>query len=146
MCTIAEIEDAVVGRLRAEVSSLRTCASLAHFLAKEIADIALVLPAAYVAYEQGEFDHKTNGVQDRTMVFNVFVMAGSMRGDEASRHGCGTESGVYTLLDDVRAALTNHDCGLDIDPLRPKTEHAVDGDRYYSIYAISFETRCRFFL
>ncbi len=146
MYAIARIENAIIGRLRDQIPYLRTCASLAYFLLKEIEDIALILPAAYVTYEQGDFEHSMSGAQDRRMVFSVLAMAGSMKGDEASRHGSGGGIGVYRLLDDVRVALTNQSCGLDIDPFRPITERSVDGDSHLSVYGISFETRCRFLL
>lgn len=146
MHTIAEIEDAIIEELRSREPRFKVCGSLAHFLVKEIEDAALLCPAAFVAYEQGSYDHRMNGVQERTMLFNVFVMTRNARGDEASRHGRGGDPGVYGLLDAVRAALTGRDCGLEIDPLLPKAEQAVDGDRHLSIYGISFETRCRFAL
>lgn len=50
------------------------------------------------------------------------------------------------MLDDVRAALTSHSCGLDMDPLLPGIEQAVDGDSRLSVYGITFETRCRFMI
>jgi len=146
MHTIAEIENAIVEELRSREPRFKICGSLAQFLLKDIEDAALLFPAAFVAYEQGSYEHRMNGVQDRTMLFNVFVMTRNARGDEAARHGHGDENGVYGLLEAVRAALSGRDCGLRIDPLLPKIERAIDGDRNLSIYAISFETRCRFAL
>jgi phage gp37-like protein len=146
MHTIAEIEAAIVEELRSREPRFRVCGSLAQFLLKGIEDEATLCPAAFVAYEQGSYDHRMNGVQERTMLFNVFVMTRNARGDEAARHGRGDEKGVYELLEAVRGALTGRDCGLHIDPLLPRAEQAIDGDQHFSVYGISFETRCRFAL
>lgn len=143
---ISDIEAAIVHRLERQVPHLRTCSTLADFLARsvqEIGEAAILTPAAWVVYESGTYDHCMGGVQDRRMVFAVIVMTCNFQGDHAARHGFGSDPGVYDLLDSVRAALTEESCGLDIDPLLPVSEGAIDGSREASMYGIRFETRCR---
>jgi phage gp37-like protein len=143
MYTIAEIEIAIIDRLTSEIPTLKTCDSLGRFLTNEAGGLALRTPAAYVIYERGDFDHSINGVQDRRMAFNVIVVAKNVRGDEQARHGRGAEIGAYELLDNVRVALSNQACGLDIDPLLPTGEDAIETTKAAAIYGISFKTRCR---
>jgi phage gp37-like protein len=146
MYTVTEIEDAIVDRLKSEVGYLRTCASLGQFLVNESREFTRLFPAAYVSYARGSYDHRMNGIQDREMVFDVVCMASNARGDEAARHGDGTGKGAYDVMEDVRAALTNQSCGLNIDPLLPESEEHIEGDQKMAIYAVTFRTRCRFVL
>jgi len=146
MYRISEVERAIIERLRRQIPYLRVCTSLARFLVDDMEEAVLNFPAVCVAYQGGEYEHRLNGIQDRRMTFTIFVAARNERGDEASRHGHGEEAGVYGMLDDVRAALTSHSCGLDMDPLLPGIEQAVDGDSRLSVYGITFETRCRFMI
>lgn len=148
MYTIDQVEDAILARLNGQIAYLKTCTSLGEWLSDlaDLEDITIRYPAAYLFYDGGEYDQDANVVQDRRMRFTVLVMVKSLRGQEAARHGQGAEKGAYDLLDDVRAALSNQACGLDIDPLLPVDEAAVEGTREQAIYAIRFETRCRFTL
>lgn len=146
MYTIAQIEDAIISRLRAQLTYLRTCESLGDFLLSEAEDLTKLFPAVYVAYEGGEYNHEVSGMQDRRMTFSVIVMVKSLRGQEEARHGQGSEKGAYEVLDDVREALTDQTCGLEIDPLLPLDEAAVEGTKSLAIYGIRFRTRCRFTL
>jgi len=146
MPTLSQIETAICARLRAQIPYLRACASLADFLARDLEDletIALQLPAAYVAYEGGEYEHLVSGVQDRTMLFAVLAVVANYRGEESVRHGMGAEKGAYDLLEDIRAALSDQDCGIAMDPLLPIREGAIDGNDALQIYGITFRTRCR---
>jgi len=143
MYTIDQIEDAIISRLQAQLTYLKTCASLGEFLLDEVEDITVRFPAAYVAYERGEYHHAVSGVQDRIMTFVVVVMVKSLRGQEEARHGMGSEKGAYELLEDVRSALSDQDLGLQIDPLLPVDEQALEGDKQLAMYGIRFRTRCR---
>lgn len=146
MPTLSQIETAIVARLAAQIPYLKTCGCLAEFLAKDLEDveaIALQLPAAYAAYEGGEFEHRLSGIQDRTMTFTILAVVSNYRGEEAVRHGQGTEKGVYDLLEDIRVAISDHDCGVEIDPLLPTREGAIDGNQTLQVYGITFQTRCR---
>jgi len=143
MHTVTEIEDAIIARLTAEIPYLKGCASLGQFLLEDIEENTLRYPAAYVAYQRGDYTYKA-GVQDRTMIFSVILVVRNERGDEAARHGQGAEIGVYRLLDDVRAALTDQSCGLAIDPLLPQSEQVIDGTDHVAIYGLTVSTRCRF--
>jgi phage gp37-like protein len=144
--TIAEIEEAIIARLGAELPYLRTCSSLGSFLArdpKEVAGLTPLCPAVYVVYQGAEYSHRMAGVQDRAMTFNAVALVRNLRGEPAPRHGQGVEKGVYEVLEDVRAALTGRDCGIQIDPLLPVSEQAITGARDLAVYGISFRTRCR---
>ncbi|MEM5789842.1 MAG: Gp37 family protein [Syntrophobacteraceae bacterium] len=149
MPTITEIETAMIARLRERITYLRTCGSMAEFLADDIENIeeyAPLCPAAFVVYDSGSYSHKVSGRQDREMVFNVLVVVRNLRGETAARHGVAGEKGVYDVLDDVRATLTDQSCGLAMDPLLPMSEEGVAGSKDLAIYAIAFKTRCRFTL
>ncbi|MCE5243400.1 MAG: Gp37 family protein [Syntrophobacteraceae bacterium] len=146
MHTLAEIEQAIVDRLKQQVPGLRECGSLGSVLLEEIEDLALRCPAAYVAYLQGDYGYATSGVQDRRMRFAITLVVRNEWGDKAARHGRGGEAGVYKLLDDVRVALTGQTCGLSIDPILPQSERAEGGSGELAAYRITIETRCRFTL
>jgi phage gp37-like protein len=143
---IAQIEDAIIARLKAQLTYLKTCDSLGDYLADEAEDITIRFPAAYVVYGGGTYSYATSGVQDREMMFWVRAMAKNLRGDRAARHGKGADKGVYEILEDARAALTNQTCGLQIDPLLPVPEEPVAGDEHFADYGIGFKTRCRYTL
>ena len=143
MYTIAQIEDAIIDRLKTQLTYLKTCDSLSEDLMDEIETLTIRPPAAYVIYPSGRYEHAT-GVQDRFMEFLVILMAKNLRGDRAARHGEGAEKGAYEMLDDARNALTNQNCGLDIDPLLPVDEEIIGGSKDTAAYGIRFKTRCRF--
>ena len=146
MYTLAEIERAIVNRLKDRLPYLEECASLGSFLLDELDELTLRCPAAYVVYQQGEYGYGTSGVQDRRMRFTVALVVRNERGDESTRHGRGPEIGIYRVLDDVRIALTGQTCGLAIDPLLPLSERAIGGSSEISVYGITVQTRCRFVL
>ena len=145
MYSIGQIEDAIVARLKAQLTYLKTCDSLNEDLLGEIETLTIRPPAAYVIYNSGRYEHRT-GVQDRFMEFLVILMAKNLRGDRAARHGTGPEKGVYEMLDDARKALTDQSCGLDIDPLLPGDEELIGGTKEMAAYGIRFKTRCRFMI
>lgn len=146
MYTITQIEDAMIARLENQISYLRTCDSLGAFLVDEAEDLTIRFPATYVVYDRGDYNHMVSGVQDKAMIFNVVVMARNLRGSGAARRGEGSDKGAYDLLEDARAALTNQNCGLDIDPLIPVDEEPIEGTRDVAIYVIRFKTRTRFII
>jgi len=111
MHTIAEIEAAIVEELRSREPRFRVCGSLAQFLLKGIEDEATLCPAAFVAYEQGSYDHRMNGVQERTMLFNVFVMTRNARGTKPQGTAGATKRGFTSCLTPF--------AGLDRPGLRP---------------------------
>lgn len=144
MYTIAQIEDAIIARLKAQITYLKTCDSLGEGLLDEVEDITIRFPAAYVIYAPGgRYDHSTSGVQDRHMEFLVVLWAKNLRGDVAARHGQGTEKGAYEMLEDARAALSGQACGLDIDELLPVDEELIESTEAMAGYGIRFKTRCR---
>ncbi|MHC1727953.1 MAG: phage protein Gp37 [Syntrophobacteraceae bacterium] len=146
MPAIAEIENAILERLRASLPYLRTCGSLSEFLGRDldaIEEMAPLCPAAFVIYEQGTYSQKMSGVQDREMHFCVILAVRNLRGESALRHGSPGQKGIYDVLEDVRAALSEQSCGVEIDPLSPVTEEAVSGSRDFAVYEILFRTRCR---
>ncbi len=149
MPRITEIEQAIVSRLSGALPYLRACCSLAEFLgrdAREVEELAILCPAVYVIYRQGKFSRKLSGAQDREMTFGVVVVVRNLRGDAAVRHGAPGEKGVYEVLEDVRAALSDQSCGVEIDPFAPVSEHSIAGTRNFAVYEILFKTRCRFIL
>jgi len=144
--TITEIENAIVDRLKTQLTYLQTCKSLGEALSNDAADFAVQTPAAYVVYEGGRYEHIMSGTQDRFMNFGVIVVAKNLRGDEEARRGQGAAKGAYDLLDDVRADLSNNAVGLNIDPLLPVDETAIENTEKAAVYAIRFATRVRFTL
>lgn len=142
MITVTQIEQAIQGRLKHQVPYLRVVGSLADFLTADLADAALLTPAAYVVFERGEISHGTMRMQSIDLTFAVIAVVANERGDEATRHGSGTVKGVYQVLDDIRAALTYQTVGLDIEPLMPTAMQAVTGTESLAVYGITFETRC----
>lgn len=146
MYRIDEIEDAIIARLQDQLSYLRTCASLGEIPSDDADLEALVArgAAVYVVHTSGEYDHSASGTQDVTMEFELLCMTRNLRGEDKARRGQGTEKGAYTLLNDVRAALTEQACGLTIDPLLPSSHALVGMTASLAAYAIRFGTRCRF--
>lgn len=146
---IAEIEQALIGRLSSEIPYLRTCGSLAEFLSRDIGvleDMAPLCPAAYVVYVLGRFFQKLSGCNDREMLFAVAVVVRNFRAESSVRHGSPGEKGAYEVLEDVRRVLSGQACGVEMEPLLPVSEEAVAGSREFAVYKIIFRTRCRFAL
>lgn len=146
MSVIAEIEDAIIGRLSASISYLRTCDSLSSLLQRDInaiEQIAPLCPAAFAVYKRGAYSHSISGALDREMVFGVIVAVKNLKGDGAVRHGTAGDKGIYDVLEDVRAALSGQACGIAMDPLLPVSEEALVGRRDFALYEILFKTRCR---
>jgi len=144
MYKINEIEDAIVSRLKTQIPYLLTCNSLGDIIMSQAQERTLNYPAVYVVYKKGTYDHQIAGVQDKEMDFTVVAMAKNYRGEKEARHGKLTEKGAYNIMDDVRAALTNHAVGLDIDPLFPMDESELDGGESVATYGVVFRTKCRF--
>ncbi len=146
MPDIAQIENAIMERLRENLPYLRTCGTLSEFLGGDmgvIEEMAPLCPAAFVIYEQGIFAQRLSGVLDREMTFGVIVAVRNFRAESALRHGSAGEKGIYDALEDVRAALSGQACGVEMDPLLPISEEAVTGSRDFAVYEIMFKTRCR---
>jgi phage gp37-like protein len=146
MYTITQIENAILSRLEAALSGVRTFGTLADFLAAKLDDIeaaALIMPAVYVVFDSSEYHYPLRAVQDRLMAFDVLVVVRNLRGDEAVRQGDGSAVGAYDLLESIRAALTGQQLALSIDSLIPTRERSVAGTEHLAVYSISFETRVR---
>lgn len=146
MPTITEIENAIIERLRACLPYLRTCGSLSGFTGRSpevIEAMAPLCPAAFVIYRQGTFSLKMSGVQDRLMLFGVVAAVRNLRGESALRHGSTGQKGIYEVLEDVRSALSEQSCGIDVEPFAPVTEEAFSGTRDFAVYEILFRTGCR---
>jgi phage gp37-like protein len=150
MYTVVQIEDAIIAQLKSGMSYLKTCASMAEFLSSRLEEndccLPLLSPAVYVVYDRGSYSHKMSGAQDREMLFTIIAVVENLRGDVAARHGQGPHKGAYELLEDIRISLSNHSCGLNIDPLTPLSEEAISGNEKMAVYGISFRTSCRFAL
>lgn len=147
MPTVADIEQAIIGRLSSALPYIRTLGSISEFLGRDlgaIEEMAPLCPALFVIYGRGKYSQKISGCQDREMVFGVIAVVRNLRGDSAVRHGAAGEKGIYQVLEDVRAALSRQSCGIDIDPFAPVSEEAVAGSRDFAVYQIIFKTRCRF--
>lgn len=147
MPTVADVEQAIIGRLSSELPYVRTLGSLSEFLGRDldaIEELAPLCPALFVIYGRGKYLQKMSGCQDREMVFGVVAAVRNLRGDSAVRHGAAGEKGIYQVLEDIRAALSGQSCGIDMDPLSPVSEEGVAGSRDFALYQILFKTRCRF--
>ncbi len=143
MLTITEVEQAIQARLVSRIASLRKVGSLSDFLMADLDDTALLSPAAYVVFDSGSFTHGMARTQEISLTFTVVVVVENQRGNEAARHGAGSSIGVYQLLDDIRAALTNQTLGLDMEPLFPVSIQGIAGSESLAVYGITFETSCR---
>jgi phage gp37-like protein len=144
MYRITEIEKAIIARLKSQISYLRTCASLGDYLKSKAEEQALNFPAAYVIYERGTYSRTVSDAQDKRIYISVITMTENLRGQEEVRHGFGSEKGAYDLLDDVRDALSDQTCGLDIYPLLPEEENILGGDENFAVYGIRFRSQHRY--
>ncbi len=147
MPTVADVEQAIIGRLSSELPYIRTLGSISEFLGRDIdaiEEMAPICPALFVIYERGKYSQKISGCQDREMFFGVIAAVRNLRGDSAVRHGAGGERGVYQVLEDIRVALSGQSCGIDMEPLSPVSEEAMAGSSDFALYQILFKTRCRF--
>ncbi len=147
MPTVADVEQAIIGRLSSELPYVRTLGSISEFLERDlntIEELAPLCPALFIVYARGKYSQNMSGCQDREMIFGVIAAVRNLRGDSAVRHGAAGEKGIYQVLEDVRAALSGESCGIEMEPLAPISEEAVAGGRDFALYQILFKSRCRF--
>ena len=146
MPAIREIEDAIITRLKKNLSYLKKAGPLSELLKLQADNLTAITPAAFVSYNGGLFTNPcmNTGLFDKDMVFAVIVVTRSAVSQEKLLHGDGgSKIGVYEILEDVAKALKGETLGLSIYPLQPISEDALDGSQTAAVYGITFRTKCR---
>lgn len=140
MYSIEDIEDAIVQALAA--SDLEdTCGTIDHFsgsiddLVEEMKKKPAQKPAVFVLYTGSMFHQPANRSYDDEQNYSVIAIVRDHRGGDARR------SGIYAVLEIVKATLIDNDLGMDIEPLEPLGIELVEIAERVSIYAFSCKTR-----
>lgn len=134
-----DIEEAVIKRLRREVSSLNTVEGYAgEEPMRDIEQMPMRLPAAFVVYEGSKFTELDGMSMQERATFSV-MLTGRMTdpADAEARKG-----GIYTELRATVEALTNSTLGLAIQALRLTEIKLVRGGLKSGgllVYAARFE-------
>jgi phage gp37-like protein len=144
MINPSEIEDAVISQIKSQMPYLKTVDALANLLADDSPDYAIIAPAVFVAYGSGSYRRVgTSSVFDRDMKVNVVIVQRNFIGQKRLLHGDAINRGIYDILEDVRAALTDQTCGLSIFPLTPVDDQGLEATRDVVVWGLSFHTRAR---
>ena len=145
MPTITVIETAIIDTLKSGLTYLKKAGPLSEFLKLKADTLVTVAPAIFVSYQAGNYSAGSMNVDifDREMVFAVIIVTRNPVSQERLLHGDGSKVGVYDILEDVVATLKGQSLGLDIHPLQPLVEEALEGSLTTVVYGITFRTRCR---
>ncbi|MDA8326212.1 MAG: DUF1834 family protein [Nitrospiraceae bacterium] len=139
--TFVDIEDNIIAALKAGLPYLRAVETYAGQLDKEIGELALGFPAAYVAYQGSQFEWVDGETWLEKPTFKVLVAARSLRIvsgiNEDVRKGA---QGAYQVVTDVLNALTNQTFGLAIYKLRPVKTELIAIMKTTAIYSVDFTT------
>ena len=141
--TITQIEDAIIDALKkSEMGSYCKKIDSYQIEGKDLEDQIRIfagrLPCALVVYSKGDYSHSPGRRQDKEMTFQILVCSESLRSPNEPRRG---ETGTYKMLEDLRAALTGNNLGLDIIPLLPVSESAEANVKGFSAYSMEFKTK-----
>ncbi len=79
---------------------------------------------------------------DKNLTFTVIVVVRSTS-QEKVLHGSGSRLGAYEILEDITDLLKGQNLGLQIFPLAPLAEDAIDGNQTTAVYGVTFGTRFR---
>ena len=145
MPSVKEIEDAIITKLKTDLSYLKKAGTLADFLKMDADKLTLIAPAAFVTYSGSEYAHlcASTSVEDRKSQFIVLLVARNYVSQEKLLHGTTSKAGIYQMIDDTRVALKGQKLGLEIFPLLPVSDHAVDGNVNVAVHGIIFNTQYR---
>ncbi len=131
MTTMAEIEEAIIGRLKDKGLPV---------LAVDISKGAegLTTPAVHIATEEGRFEKTTQNTFKQKLSIHVYVIFRNLRSEKERRKG------VYPILESIIGILLLQECGLKIAPLTPLsfknvTDEELSGSGFIA-YQIVFET------
>lgn len=109
MRRVDEIEDAILGTLRADAalaSYVRTFLAVPSLREDVLEKLALAFPAVGVLAERGTYDYSMNGIQDEMGLFLVLCLNRNLRSPMAAlRGGTAAEKGVWDTLEDCRRAV-----------------------------------------
>ena len=139
MYAIEDIEDAIVKAL-AESDLAETCSTIDHYsgsiddLVEEMKRKPAQKPAVFVLYTGSRFSQPANRSYDDEQTYSVIAIVRDHRGADARR------SGIYAVLEIIKAALIDNDLGMDIEPLDPLGIELVEIAERVSIYAFSCKT------
>jgi len=143
MTRVAEIEQAIISELKTTLTYFKKVSTLAEFLQMSADNLAVLTPAAYVTYAGGSYKPRgmTTDRFDREMQFAIIVVCRNPISQARLLHGTPVREGVYEIIEDVVAALKGRTLGLDIQPLEPLSDNAMDGDTVTAVYGITFGTK-----
>lgn len=137
--TILEIEDAILAALTAQMGTyVKTIESYQGHIEADLQDFAWRLPAGLVMLRETGTEKPAAHSYNVKLVFMIIMADRNLRGNLEGRRG-GT--GIYQMLEDVRAALWDQDLGLEIDPFVMLKEEALINTRELAVFAAHYQTR-----
>ncbi|MCB6182315.1 DUF1834 family protein [Leeia sp. TBRC 13508] len=152
MSVIAQIEDAMINRLRTTLQATGYKVDVDSY-AGQLEDDRGVrrLPAVWLYFEGGGEPKPVGTSRQKWLIpltWSILIATQNLRGEREARTGlvAGTrnELGSYQLQSDVRRSLINQDFGLPIDQMRPgKTKALSVGkqDGGISVYSLQCHTK-----
>jgi len=139
--SIEDIEDAIVAALAAS-DLADTCSPIDHYsgsiddLVEQMKKSPPRKPAIFVLYLGSQFHQPANRSYDDEQFFAVIAVSRDHRGADARR------SGVYALLEIIKATLIDNELGLDnIEPIEPVEIEIVEIAERLSMYSFVCKTR-----
>lgn len=158
MTGIAEVETAILGRLKAASAAgvlgyeFRTLESYPEDFDSRLKEVIVsdrTFPAAWVVFGGWRSPVDEGRVLQAPAVFMVVVAAQNLRNEKATRHGVvptagRAEVGSYQLLLDVSRLISGQHLGLDIQPFKLGACRSVrptpTTERKASLFALEFST------
>jgi phage gp37-like protein len=136
---IETIEDAILAALEASTLAT-TCKTIDTYhgeiddLVKELKQLIIPLPATFVLYAGSRFTEPANRSYDDEQYYTIVCIAKDLRGRESLR------TGIYDILEIIKATLIDSNLGLDIEPLHPVTIEATMITQQFSLYSFDIKT------
>lgn len=105
--TIAEIEDAIIDRLKDKGLQVKD-------IDIQKGGEGIPSPAVYIATEEGRFEKITQSVFKQAMTISLYIIFKHLKSEKDRRRG------IYPILEGIVGILMLQDMGLSIQPLKPK--------------------------
>jgi phage gp37-like protein len=137
--TIIDLEDALIDRIKAQLSYLKTVESYGGQLEGDLRQLAVRFPAVFVMLGAVRHDAELDafgGTYGAECIFDLAVCCRNLRGEAAGRR---ESQGAYQILDGLRQALAGQTLGLaGAQPVEPDKEEALVIERDLVIYRAAY--------
>lgn len=144
--TITRVEDAMLQSLRAAPRLRQIAKTIDTYqgqLETDVGKMVEALPALYVMFEGSEVGALLQREQELAYTFVLIVCATSLRDrNTTARRGAQSQTGTYTLLQEIREVLIGSRVGIEhMPPFWLQRESAVLNTTSVSIYTAQYTTR-----